>query len=69
MCGINKEEHNTEWTAAAPMPEPLCEVDKDPCLCSTLHAAKMNTQGHQLFNNYTWHVHKTESWCYEALHE
>lgn len=22
------------------MPEPLCEADKNPCLCSTQHAAK-----------------------------
>lgn len=32
--------HSTGQTAAAPMPEPLCEADKNLCLCSTQHAAK-----------------------------
>lgn len=42
----------TEQTAAAPMPGPLCEADKNPYLCSTLHVAAVNTRGDGVLINF-----------------
>lgn len=49
---VIKMQRLTEQTAAAPMPGPLCEADKNPYLCSILHVAAVTTRGEGVLVNF-----------------